>query len=221
MSKATFSVAPSRPSVEDFLDDNVQETSNATPHNKLLTRSVSNPSASTQQLDSSIGLLDQDALLKIGNLLDDIKGENKINDQGASSNYHSQQIRVGGADTLMHGRGFGQWSTKQPDGSETDQLLIAQNNQRHMSYKNAKPNANAMHVENDKTVHRSWGSVEGIATKTDDYLIAMREKAAILIQKWYRRAKIRRTAGAAAMKRMMAAKKQEIEARMSYENEEV
>ena len=221
MSKATFSVAPSRPSVEDFLDDNVQETKKATPHNKMLTRSVSNPSTSTQQLDSSIGLLDQDALLKIGNLLEDIKGENNVKGQGAISNYHSQQTRVGGANALMSSQGFGQWSNKQLNEGEAEQLLTAQNNQRHVSCKNTKQDANARRVEKDKTVHRSWGSVEGIETKTDDYLIAMREKAAILIQKWYRRAKIRKTAGAAAMKRMMAAKKQEIEARMSYENEEV
>ena len=166
-------------------------------------------------------ILDQDALLKIGNLLEDIKGENNVKGQGAISNYHSQQTRVGGANALMPSQGFGQWSNKQLNEGEAEQLLTAQNNQRHVSYKNTKQDANSRRVEKDKTVHRSWGSVEGIETKTDDYLIAMREKAAILIQKWYRRAKIRKTAGAAAMKRMMAAKKQEIEARMSYENEEV
>jgi len=218
MSKATFSVAPSRPSVEDFLDDDFHEAKEQAPHSKLLTRSASNPSASTQQLDSSVGLLDQDALMKIGNLLQDIKSENDVKDPVISKSNHSQQLHDKRESTFVPSQKFGNWSTKQLD--EQGELLTSQANERHQVHGKSGPSASVRHNPGDHTVHRSWGSVEGIETKTDDYLIAMREKAAIVIQRWYRRVKIRRTAGAAAMKRMMAAKKQEIEARMSYENEE-
>ena len=70
--------------------------------------------------------------------------------------------------------------------------------------------------------HKSWESVEDILeTKTDDYLIQLREKAATLIQRWYRRCRIRSTAGAAAMKRMMAQKKEDMETRMNAERHQV
>ena len=157
--------------------------------------------------------------MRIGNLLQDITSDNKVKGEGNVRGY--QQTRLDNGDTVAPNQRFSQWSTKQQDEAQPEQLLFAQANQRRQSYNKAKLPTNARHVESDKAVHRSWGSVEGIETKTDDYLIAMREKAAIVIQKWYRRMKIRRTAGAAAVRRMMAAKKQEIEARMSYENEEV
>ena len=219
MSKATFSVAPSRPSVEDFLDDDFQGPKEQAPHGKLLTRSVSNPSASTEQLDSSVGLLDQDALMKIGSLLQDIRSENDVKDPVVPTSNHSQKFHDKRESAFMPNQKFGNWSTKQL--GESGELLTSQANERHQVYNKSGPSASVRHNPGDQTVHRSWGSVEGIETKTDDYLIAMREKAAIVIQRWYRRVKIRRTAGAAAVRRMMAAKKQEIEARMSYENEEV
>ena len=211
MSKATFSVAPSRPSVQDFLDDDLQETKITTPRSKPFNRSISNPTSTTQKVDSSMGFLDQDALMKIGDLLHGISSENKIKDEERSKDHHSNET------SLMPEEGFGHWSTKKLDKTVPDQLLLSHANQRGQSSSKQE----SLGKSRGQTVDRSWGSVEGIATKTDDYLIEMREKAAIVIQRWYRRMNIRRTAGAAAMKRMMASKKQEMEARMSYEREEV
>lgn len=161
--------------------------------------------------------LDQDALTKIGNLLQDISGDNKIKGEARKENYETLGAAFAGDEQK-----FDQWSSKKQDATISDAIFQTNGNKRRLSHGENVESTNARkNVDDGPTVHGSWGSVEGIATKTDDYLIAMREKAAIVIQRWYRRVKIRNTAGAAAIKRMMAAKKQEVEARMSYEQKEV
>lgn len=218
-SKATYSVAPSRPSIDDFLDEDVQETKTITPQSKQLTRSYSNPVASKQEKEASMGFLNQDALLKIGHLLHDISSDNKDKQNGKNSgkNHAGESFgRVEGNEPR-----FSHWSSSKLDEKVPGESLSFETNTRIASFRKTELSNDTRKAKEDQAVHRSWGSVEGIETKTDDYLIAMREKAALVIQRWYRRVKIRKTAGAAAMKRMMSAKKQELEARMSYEREEV
>ena len=62
---------------------------------------------------------------------------------------------------------------------------------------------------------------QSLQYKTDDYLIFQRDNAARKIQRWYKRSKIRKTAGAAAMKRMLNSKREMMEARRSMERNQV
>ena len=215
-SKATFSVIPPRPSVDEFLDPEVRETRKESPNE--LARSFSNP-AKYEDQSASVGFLDQAALSKIGDLLENISNDSKRSDVRKEPEFDKPSKLFGNRTSATTDSNH--WPNDQGDGGDPEDLLFSQANKRATKMRDSKTHVNSKVGSGKSTVHRSWGSVEGIETKTDDYLIARREKAAIVIQRWYRRVKIRKTAGAAAMKRMMDAKRKEVEARMSYEKEEV
>ncbi|XP_065066186.1 centrosomal protein of 131 kDa-like isoform X2 [Rhopilema esculentum] len=216
-SKATFSVIPPRPSVDEFLDSEVRETKKESPRRNELARSFSNPARYEDQ-SASVGFLDQAALSKIGHLLENISNDSKLSDVRKEPEFDKPSKSFGNKTSATTDSNH--WPNYKEDGGDPEDLLFSQANKRATKTRDSKTHVNSKVGGGKSTVHRSWGSVEGIETKTDDYLIARREKAAIVIQRWYRRVKIRKTAGAAAMKRMMDAKRKEVEARMSYEKEE-
>eukprot|EP00112_Aurelia_sp_Birch-Aquarium-sp1_P016749 Seg382.12 transcript_id=Seg382.12/GoldUCD/mRNA.D3Y31 product="Centrosomal protein of 131 kDa" protein_id=Seg382.12/GoldUCD/D3Y31 len=220
-SKATFNMIPQRPSIEDFINsENLQNS----PHKQEFGRSLSNPDGREKQ-SAATSFLDQTDLRKIGDLLQDISSDKNYKVPNAKDILSSRGYYSAAKATQDEQKGQRLYPEKTGITGQRSAITGQRSHPQLNEFRSDASDTESVEITADKkskiaSVHRSWGSVEGIETKTDDYLIAMREKAAIVIQRWYKKARIRRTAGAAAMKRMMASKKQELETRMSYEREQ-
>ena len=213
---------PQRPSIEDFIDsDNLHNSA----HKQEFRRSFSNPDEHEKK-SAATSFLDQTDLRKIGDLLQDISNDKNYKEPNAKDILSSRGYSSASKAKVTQDEERTQTLCSEKAGITSQRLAIA-GQRSHPQFNEIRSDASdkeSAEIAASKkiaSVHRSWGSVEGIETKTDDYLIAMREKAAIVIQRWYKKARIRRTAGAAAMRRMMANKKQELETKMSYEREQV
>ena len=198
---------PARPSVEDFLFDKKLNDDSNFPAKKKIEKKHKNADSDSDEHHESIAFLSQDELRKIQKLPQSSPRKKDQHLRGFLEEFHA---------------GGGSFFDKDSKEPAAERFKPKQHNNRPDSTENSDARKVVRKSSRDEnSVHKSRGSVEDIKKKTDDYLIEMREKASVVIQRWYRRTKIRNTAGAAAMKRMMANKKEELQARFTYERDQV